>query len=84
MLFNIWYYNVYEETETQKKTARADVVHFRFKAVSDITSAAYICAYNVNILGIPSDVGVAVSIEDVTESGLNTIFPLRLPEDIED
>lgn len=77
-------YNVYEETETQKKTARADVVHFRFKAVSDITSAAYICAYNVNILGIPSDVGVAVSIENVTESGLTTIFPLRLPEDIED
>lgn len=67
-----------------ESTARADVVHFRLRAYCNVSSACYINAYNVTIHGTPSDVGEAVTITGITASGHERIFPLRIPEDLED
>ena len=74
----------YHSNYNTEGTSRAAIVHFRIRACCDVSSSCYVNAYNVTIHGTPSDLGQAVHIARVNASGYETIFPLRIPEDIED
>lgn len=64
---------------------RSEKVCFRLRAYTDVTSSAYISGFTVSFTGIPSDKGIGLTIEKITESTTVEEYPLRIPqEDLDD
>lgn len=67
-----------------ENSSRAGDVHFRLRAKATVANAAYITGYKVNISITPSDLGKCVVIERLGKDAYETVFPLRLSEEIDD
>ena len=67
-----------------EKSTRAGNVHFRIRAKANVSNAVYITGYKVNISITPSDLGKCVVIERLTNNTYQTVYPLRIAEEIED
>ena len=69
-----------------EKSKRASLVSFYLRADTDVTNSAYITAYKVNILQIPSDLGLSVQLKEYssTSEEYTVIYPLRIDEELED
>lgn len=66
-------------------STRADKIHFRIRAKTDVASAAWITGYKVTLNFTPSEFGKCIEINKVIDRDvLEVIYPTRINEDLDD
>lgn len=75
----------YHSNYNDESSKRPELVNFRIRALTDMTNSAYITAFRINILQIPTDLGLCVETKEYSGTDDYTvIYPLRLDEELDD